>query len=295
MSNRPKARVRKLSSRAQSERAPVVTNDLDKLTFSVVRLDALFDDQPLSHATGFYYYGFTDNKPTYWLVTNWHVFSGRDPETLKSLSSTVALPNRLRLNVPLSKSSPLRAGRTETFLFQEQTLEIYDGAGQAVWYQHKERGSHADVAVANLGGAAFGHWDIVGINQIASQNDMKIEIGNDVHVLGYPLGFSHFMNTPVWKKGSIASEPHMETSESRGRIIIDATTREGMSGSPVVMRAKTHYISEDGSIKAHPNATRLIGVYASRPILGKAEIGYVYKSGLIEEVIKDGIRGPNWS
>jgi hypothetical protein len=294
VSNRFKARRRNISSRRQSANAPIGTTDLDRLNFSVVRLEALFNDQPLSHATGFFYYGLMDQKPNYWLVTNWHVLSGRDPVTLECLSPTAAVPNRVRLKVVLNRSSPLYVGRDDTFLFQEQTLQLYDDSGQAAWYQHKEKSNRADIAVANLGGAAFGEWEIVGINQIAFQTDMKIEIGNDVHVLGYPLGFSHFMNTPIWKKGSIASEPHMETLESRGRIIIDATTREGMSGSPVVMRAKTHYISENGSIKAYPNATRLIGVYASRPILGKAEIGYVYKSGLIEEVIKDGSRGPDW-
>jgi hypothetical protein len=59
---------------------------------------------------------------------------------------------------------------------------------------------------------------------------MAIEIGNEVFILGYPLGFTHFVNTPIWKRGSIASEPHIETAETKFRVVIDATTRGGMSG-----------------------------------------------------------------
>src|SRR5271166_3805241 len=87
---------------------------------------------------------------------------------------------------------------------------------------------------------------------------MAIQIGNQVFILGYPLGFQHFIETPIWKSGVIASEPNLETPESRNRVVIDATTRQGMSGSPVIMRQKTHYLSERGNIIRHPNATRFI-------------------------------------
>ncbi|HSN17023.1 MAG TPA: hypothetical protein VLV87_02340, partial [Gammaproteobacteria bacterium] len=65
------------------------------------------------------------------------------------------------------------------------------------------------------------------------------------------------------------------------------------------MRQKTHYLSESGEIKQHPNATRFIGVYSSRPGVSnreeeKHELGYVYKSGLVHDVLSNGLRGPNF-
>jgi hypothetical protein len=147
---------------------------------------------------------------------------------------------------------------------------------------------------------------VAGLNAKADQNDMKIEIGNDVFVLGYPLGFTFFITTPIWKRGVIASEPHLEIPQSRNRIVIDSTTRSGMSGSPVILRQKTHYISESGEIKQHVNASRVLGVYSSRPIFSptssavdgledvRAELGYVYKAGLIEQIIREGIPGPDY-
>ncbi len=50
-----------------------LTEQIDPLNFAVVRLQLLFDDTELGFATGFFYRGILDNKPNYWLVTNWHV------------------------------------------------------------------------------------------------------------------------------------------------------------------------------------------------------------------------------
>jgi hypothetical protein len=170
-----------------------------------------------------------------------------------------------------------------------------------LWYQHPTKNLQ-DVAVLNAS-VIVDRIHLVGVNEIAKTSDMAIQIGNPVLILGYPLGFSHFADTPIWKRGSIASEPHMETAESQGRVVIDATTRQGMSGSPVFMREKTHYLAENGEIKRCANATRFIGIYASRPNIPvsellidedrRAEIGYFYKSGAIDETIRKGVRGPN--
>jgi hypothetical protein len=111
------------------------------------------------------------------------------------------------------------------------------------------------------------------------------------------------MKTPIWKRGAIASEPHLETTETRNRVVFDATTRQGMSGAPVIMRENSHYVSENREIKRQINATRFLGIYASRPNIPvstnlidedrRAEVGFFYKSGCIHETIVNGIRGPN--
>lgn len=243
---------------------------VDPLNYCVVRIQAMFDDTVISEATGFYYGGTVDGKPNLWLVTNWHVLSGRNAsDTNIILHSKSALPNRLRFQLPSSRDDKGREESSRLFL-HEQFAEIYNKQGEALWYQHQEK-NLVDIAVLNLG-TDFEGTLVQGINNLAMQNDMAIEIGNNVFILGYPLGFSHFFNTPIWKQGVIASEPHAETLESKGKIMIDATTRTGMSGSPVIMRSKTHYLSESGEIKECPNATRFIGVYASRPAFANAGI-----------------------
>ena len=75
-----------------------------------------------------------------------------------------------------------------------------------------------------------------------------------------------------------------------------------MSGGPVIMRAKTHYLDESGKVVEFANATRWIGVYASRPNIApsanaleddrRAEVGYFYKGGWVAEIITS---GSSWS
>jgi len=274
---------------------------MDPMNFAVVPITALLGDMCLSKATGFFYTGEVNGESSTWLVTNWHVLSGRSAEApYHALHHKLALPDALEFPL-LIRPDNSEIGATGELAFQNQRVSLFYGTGQAKWYQHQEQAAF-DVGVIRLP-IDRGRFHLNGINEVALQYDMEVTVGSQVFVLGYPLGFKHFATTPTWKRGSIASEPIYETPETRNRVVIDATTRSGMSGAPVVMREKTHYLSESGIIVQHPNATRFIGVYASRPkIVGfeehqhesdrRAEVGYFYKSGSVDEIIRHGIPGP---
>jgi hypothetical protein len=271
---------------------------IDPLSFCATPVTMLNNDTALSDATGFFYSGLMEGKPVLWLVSNWHVFSGRHIDSPnKALNGNGAIPNRVKFQV-------LKLLPDNVVQLHHQFANLYDDHEKAIWRQHQLK-SEIDIAALNLGRGLDG-FAVGGINERA-RYDMKVEIGNDVFVLGYPLGFSHFISTPIWKRGSIASEPHAETPESRSRIMIDATTRNGMSGSAVIMRAKTHYVSENGAVVQQINASRFIGVYSSRPSFVsksaspvdrledmRTELGYVYKSGCIEQIIREGTPGPDY-
>jgi hypothetical protein len=272
---------------------------IDKLNYCVVKIEPMFNETKLSDATGFFLTGDLEGKLVLWLATNWHVLSGRHAEKPhRPLDRNCCLPNKLRLT--LHSEVDENGNKVPVFL-QEQFISLYDDDGNAVWYQHCD-GPLIDIAVINVG-SAFDKAKVFGINQLASDYDMLIEIGNEVFILGYPLGFEFHKKMPIWKRGSIACEAYYETAETQSKILIDATTRSGMSGSPVIMRAKTHYISEEpGKIIMKANATRFIGIYSSRPAPvsnssphesdGRHELGFVYKSGVAQEVITKGIPGP---
>jgi hypothetical protein len=281
-----------------------IAHTIDPLNYCVVQVQSLFEDTPVAKATGFFYSGILDGRACLWFVTNWHVLTGRNamtPEVI--LHDKGAIPNRIRFQVP-SRIGPNGQTDEDHLNFHERFISLYDSHGVAIWYQHAEK-NEVDIAVLNVGQSLEGHL-VRGVNEFCTEYDMAVEVGNEVFVLGYPLGFSHFANTPIWKRGSIASEPHAETVDSKNRIVIDATTRKGMSGSPVIMRYKTHYLSENGQIKMKGNASRFIGVYASRPSPGREpthderetglsshEIAYVFKSGCVQAIITRGVRGPN--
>jgi hypothetical protein len=61
---------------------------------------------------------------------------------------------------------------------------------------------------------------------------LSLTPGMDVFVLGYPRGISGGGRFPLWKRGSIASEPDVNI-DNLPMMYIDTATREGMSRAPV--------------------------------------------------------------
>lgn len=240
---------------------------LNPLNFAAIKLRTFYNDLHIGDATSFLIDGLVNGNPNRWMVTNWHVLAGRNAENpLATLTKNGAVPNHIKFRLPLqfNQSEYKVKERAGQLLFEELTFKMYDDSNRANWFQHKLQ-NKVDVAVIHLSDISDHRYKLVSMNDLSTANNMKIEIGSDVFIVGFPLGFSHFIEAPIWKKGSIASEPFLETPKSGGRVVIDATTRQGMSGSPVIMRCQTHYLSEDGSVKEFVNATRFIGIYSSRP------------------------------
>jgi hypothetical protein len=99
---------------------------VDRLMLTTVRLTSFFNEQELGHATGFFYHGLLDGKANYWLVTNWHVVSGRnalDP-TVCLNRKTGAVPTRLQLRLILAAAAPEYATKADQqqLLMQEQSV-----------------------------------------------------------------------------------------------------------------------------------------------------------------------------
>jgi hypothetical protein len=118
---------------SQSAQSPLALLErVDPINFAVVQLHTAFNDVQLGPATGFFYSGFIGNNPTHWLITNWHVLTGRNADDPgRTLHRLGALPNRLRMSLILSGDQPEYIGRGNEILMQEQVMELYDGRGQS--------------------------------------------------------------------------------------------------------------------------------------------------------------------
>ena len=122
-------------------------------------------------------------------------------------------------------------------------------------------------------------------------------------VIGYPLGLSGSSSDrdamPIYKRGSIASEPLLDYDE-RPCLLIDCRTFSGMSGSPVVV-AHSGIWMPDGrmtSDSAIGTVENLLGVYSDRLSVsarvvseGVSDIGIVGKLRTVEEVVDQGVPG----
>src|SRR5258708_39700911 len=91
---------------------------------------------------------------------------------------------------------------------------------------------------------------------------IKLEVTQTCFVVGFPLGLVDRQDPhhvlPIYKSANIASEPYLDF-QGKPIVVIDSTTRPGMSGSPVVVQ-RTYY-------GTHRN--QLIGAYNGRFSLGQ--------------------------
>ncbi len=104
-----------------------------------------------------------------------------------------------------------------------------------------------------------------------------------VSVVGFPFGHTQTAGLPIWKTGSIASDPDIDFDKSP-QILLDITGRPGMSGSPVYARRTGQYTSENGSVVMFTGTSdRFIGIYAGDIDQG-SEIGRVWKASAIMNI-----------
>jgi hypothetical protein len=113
-----------------------------------------------------------------------------------------------------------------------------------------------------------------------------------VFVLGYPFKIEP-PAFPIWKRGSIASEPQLARLTT-GYMHVDTASRPGMSGGPVIRRSWGMHIMDSGDqIGDGGSRTRFLGVYSGRVPVGhphEAQIGLVWDGSYINEIIAGNIR-----
>lgn len=231
-----------------------------------------YGETELAVGTAFFY----RHNDKIFLISNWHNFSGRNPETRKPLSAHGGVPNvvacYLCLNEPYVKREWL-----------ELPLEVN---GNSIWLEHPTLRNQIDIGVLPV--ELPSKFKAIVINDLP-RTEMELRVSLDVFVLGYPLGIINPHGLPIWKRASVASEPNGSTPY----YLVDTATRPGMSGSPVILRYRGFYKNDSSSTEIADNdwfgeGDDFVGIYSGR--IGASEIeaqlGKVWKQQLIREVIE---------
>jgi hypothetical protein len=207
------------------------------------------------------------------------------PETDKNLHTSAGRPNKLITKFSL---------RTPVFGKQEIVIPIRDDDDRPLWLVHPNTSAtnkRIDVVAIPLK-LSEGEKRLVAvypINELANAR-LLITVGMEVFIIGYPFG-SRPPAIPVWKRGSIASEPDL-VRITDGYYLIDTASRPGMSGAPVILRSWTNRMTEPGmmALAGDQPFDRFIGVYSGRlpAELGEAQIGMVWHEAFINEIIDAG-------
>lgn len=97
---------------------------------------------------------------------------------------------------------------------------------------------------------------------------------------------------PVWVQGAIATEPTVDW-DGLPRFLIDSRTRQGQSGSPVVLYREAGITTdEDGKHFIVPGPhERFIGVYSGR-VSPDSDIGIVWKARVVREIVEAALTRP---
>ena len=251
----------------------------DPLSFSSLFLELLFGDQQIGIATGFIW----EHENTNYLVTNWHVMTGFHPETHQPIREDGSTPDVLRIWFHIAE----HLGKWESL-----NLPLFDNQGRPCWKEHKTFRSNVDVAVIRLD--VPDKFRVFPLNK-RPFDEFRVEISQDVFIVGFPRGITGAGRLPIWKRGSIASEPEVNMDQLP-KLLIDSMTREGMSGSPVIAQ----YV---GVYKENPESPdpfdwigmgrKFLGVYSGRlpgQDIFEAQLGIVWKASTINEIIIEGIR-----
>ena len=253
---------------------------LDEYSVTALPLTQMCKGNAIGRATGFFY----RHQDRFFLVSNWHVFSGRNPYTGQALHKSGATPDAVCL--------PLHTKDRLGHFSKGHTLALEGANAAPTWLQHP-RGQDIDVAVALIASLppASAAYELP---RPSERTDMAMTIAMDCFVLGFPKGISHGEILPIWKRASIATEPDVP-HDNLPVFLIDTATREGMSGAPVVLRSFGGYGTTDGSWGMGGGAfSRFVGVYSGQ-FKGadelEAQLGRVWHRAVIEEIIVGGIHG----
>jgi hypothetical protein len=111
-------------------------------------------------------------------------------------------------------------------------------------------------------------------------------------IVGYPRGLNAQGIWPIWKRGTIAAEPHIARHDGLPIYLVDAATREGMSGSPVYLYSFGVAASGTNIAVFAGAAAQFIGVYSGRyGAEADMQLGRVWKRELLDEMCNAPAKG----
>ena len=261
----------------------------NRVTRVPLRVDPVFESSILGNASAFFY---ALNKRTF-LITNWHVVSGRNPAGRAPLLSNAAIPDSLKLHIPIDTS---REG-VKSMGWKEGLLPLYvdESRTSPVWFVHPVHREAVDVVAIPLDGLSD--------TMLLAANDKGLDLDDldlypslDVYVVGFPRAMFGGARLPIWKRGSIATEPDFDI-DGLPKFLIDTATREGMSGAPVYAQEVGTWMPRgvtDPGARIIGKGRMFVGVYSGR--IGaenefKAQLGIVWKASVINEIISAAQRG----
>lgn len=225
----------------------------------------------LASATGF----IVNANGINYLITNWHVVTGRSAETEKPLSDSAGIPDTIK--IVHHHCSGLGAWKITD-------EPLFDADGNKRWIEHPNHNDSSKIDVIALPLSCEEDVKFFPLDLSLAETDLIPRTAMAVSIIGYPKGLSTGGHWPIWKTGHIASDPDIDYQD-KPAFLIDATTRTGMSGSPVLLRSNGGFETRSGThIIAGGITTLFLGIYSGR-ISKDIEVGMIWRYNIIRDIL----------
>lgn len=242
----------------------------------------------VSVGTGFFYARKEEQGHVYFLATNYHVITGISPtEKYKK----AVLGDNIIIHL-----------RDKNGKAYSETIPLFDNDFQN-WLEHPTD-EEADIVLIPLPANFLANTDFSYIGIESKIKDLLLHPSSPVVMIGYPHGYRDSVNNlPIWKTGSLASEPEYDF-DGKKVILVDISAYPGMSGSPALFVSHNGYTKKNGEIALCGMVIHFLGVYASMQMLNSdlyleqvtsrsdykvshsesLQLGHVWKAELLEEI-----------
>ena len=250
-------------------------------SYSSARIELLCNKNSIGVASGFFY----ENKENTYLVSNWHVFSGRSCHTGQPLYSS-AIPDEMRIHFNAQRGNHFVENISQ-YSIGGSEFSLVDKDGNNKWMQHPA-GQDVDVACIKI---KIQKGYCVRFANAKPNNTIDINLdlmspSDEVVIVGFPNDIRQDPLFPIWKFGHVASEPQFKYAK-QDCFLVDSATRKGMSGSPV------YYLPRNVFLPG-PRFSIFCGVYSGRYAgdeLTDMQLGRIWHINNIEEILSHGVIG----
>lgn len=201
-------------------------------------------------ATGFV----IEVEERYYLVSNYHVFSGKNAKTQAAMSRSGTYPTQVKI-------FHHKKGSVGDFVERTESLLGPDGLPR---FRHLPPVSGSGNYVPDVALLPLTQLEDVQINPLKYKS-LNLR-HNDIFpsqlasIVGFPFGLTSEAYFPIWKSGVLAMEMHL-SFQGLPCFLIDAATRGGMSGSPVYAYIEP-FRNSSGTMYAP--VPQFLGVYSGR-------------------------------
>ena len=239
---------------------------IDEFSVKSLYLESYLNERQIGVATGFA----VKKDNSYYLITNWHVVSCRNPVDNQPMVAGVVDPNIIKVWFHGQQLGQ----------WLRKDIRIIDAGGNKLWLEHG-RGREVDVVAIPF--EPTEDVKIYDIDLELANFDLMIYPSESVSIIGFPQGITSEGKFPIWKTGHVASDIDIDWG-GKPAFLIDATTKSGMSGSPVIAKRISIYQTSKGNNIG--NAVKFLGIYSGREIdRSGIEVGCVWKPQVVNEII----------